>query len=239
MIARLLAAAIPCVAIALAQPAFEAASIKPSAPDQPGSLMTGDRSRFVLQNYSLKHCIQDAYSVQENQILGGPKWLDGDHYDIEGKLAAGTPPSQRLAMLQTLLADRFHLELHRETRTVPGYAVVAARGGPKLSKPENPDAPSSWGSGSNMANGRNVNMAGFAQTLSRSLNRPVVDETSYRDQFDFLLHWSADAAPLSGDAEPAPSLFAAIQEQLGLKLEARRLPVEVLVIDRAEKPTEN
>jgi uncharacterized protein (TIGR03435 family) len=239
MIARLLAAAVFCAAITVAQPAFEVASIKPSAPDQPGSRMSGDQGRLVLENYSLKHCIQDAYGVQGYQISGGPKWLDGDHYDIEGKLSVGTPPNQRLAMLQRLLADRFQLQFHRETRTVPGYAVVIAKGGPKLPKPENPDAPSNWGSGSNMANGRNLTMAGFAQTLSRSLGRPVVDETGYQDKFDFRLRWSADAAPPSGDAEPGPSVFAAIQEQLGLKLEARRVPVEVLVIERAEKPTEN
>lgn len=238
MITRLIAIVILVTSSALGQH-FEVASVKPSAPGDPGMYVEWPPGRLSLRNVNLRHTIKVAFLLDDYRIAGGPKWLDDDGFDIEGKTAEAASADQKRAMLQVLLADRFHLQSHRETRMVAGYAVVIAKSGPKLPKPEHPERPSASGWGPTIANGRNQTMEGFAQTLSASLQRPVVDETGIKDRFDFNLRWDAMVAPPVAGAEPGASVFAALQEQLGLKLEARHMPVEILVIDRAEKPSAN
>jgi len=234
-------------------PAFEVASIKPSQPDQPGMGMSTARGRLLLRNVTLKFCIEAAYKLQDFQLSGGPKWLDSDHYDIEGKTATAASFDELIGMLKTLLADRFQLQFHRETGMAPGYALVVARGGPKLKDAETA-APGGLGMGRGMVNGRSQPVSGLAEALSRTLGRPVVDETELKGKYDFRMTWTpSDTEPVmqkpgAMPSDPAearaadntgPSVFAAIQEQLGLKLEARRVPVEVVLVDRAEKPSQN
>src|SRR5690348_8115377 len=202
---------------------FEVASIKPTPPDhEPGMHMSFDKSRLMLSNATLRYCLQTAYKLQDYQLSGGPKWIDSDAYDIEGKAAGVTSLTQLDRMMQALLTDRFELRFRWETKMIPGYALVVGKNGPKLSKSESEDAMPSLGSGRSMVNGRNQTMAGLVEALAQSLGRPVADETQYTGKFDFQLAWVTHDAP-AGDngASDGPSLFAALQEQLGLKLEAR------------------
>ncbi len=222
---------------------FEAASVKlgdQNSNDSGWNMTTG---RIRIRNMTLKHLIMMAYKVKEYQIAGGPKWLDTDRYTIEARLedslskALGNSDRGDDALcsaMQALLAERFQLAAHHETKTTPAYALTVARSGPKLQRAEHPDN-SSWNWGRGRAIFKGANMDSFATTLSGILDRPVIDRTGIPGAFDFKLEWAPDDAADSSK----PSLFSAIQEQLGLKLEAQRLPVEILVIDRAEKPGEN
>jgi uncharacterized protein (TIGR03435 family) len=217
---------------AFAQPAFEVTSVKLSEPGQPGMGMHNDAGRLILNNTTLRFAIRFAFDIQDFQFAGAPKWVDSDHFEIEGKCAEAATYQQKLAMLQTLLADRFQMKFHRETREVPGYALIPAKGGLKLTKAKNPDGPTGSSTGPTLVAGTNQTMAGLASMLSSNLGRLVIDETGHKDRFDFRLNWA------STPDEPPPSVFTLIQE-LGLRLEARRVPVEMFVIDSVEKPAAN
>src|SRR5580765_4106556 len=115
--------------VALAQPAFEVTSVKPSEPGQPGTTMRPDPGRLILNNASLRFAIKLAFGVEDFQIAGAPKWMDSDHFEIEGKCAEAATFHQKLAMLQVLLAERFQMKFHRETRELPGYALIPAKNG--------------------------------------------------------------------------------------------------------------
>ena len=148
-----------------------------------------------------------------------------------------------MTMLQSLLAERFKLSFHRETRALPGYALVVGRGGLKA-KPSEPEADSRTNSRWGSLEAAGCSMAHLALKLSEVLHLPVADFTAVPGEFDFQLKWTSDemqATPPDAvpDAASGPSLFAALQEQLGLKLESRKVPADVLVIDHAEKPSEN
>lgn len=215
-------------------PAFEAATIKPSKA-QPGRSATHTRTgMIVLTGKTLKGLICSAYDVEDFQVSGGPKWMDDDRYDINAKAEGAANGRQLDAMLQTLLADRFQLAIHREQKVGPAYALVLAKSGLKIQPVEgNPGTNSHGGKGQLTVTG--MPMHELADILARELKTPVVDLTATPGAFDFKLEWS-----LEGDAMDAQSsLFAALQTQLGLKLESRRLPIDLIVVDRAEKPSEN
>jgi uncharacterized protein (TIGR03435 family) len=197
--------------------------------------------------------IMNAYRVDSSQISGG-NWLrfGGDNYDIEAKAddqdprfkaadAAGPAAKQALrdSMLRSLLEDRFKLGVHRETKETSGYALVVAKGGPKLKEPT--EARSGDGSISVVARGRlkgqKAPLSMLAGQLTRLMGSSVVDETGLEGGFDFNLEWTPEETP--ADLASAPSIFTAIQEQLGLKLEARKEPTEIIVIDHVEKPDAN
>jgi len=230
--------------------AFEVASIKLS-PDAPGSL-TGifeSEGRIHARNVTLKRCVRGAYGVPEPQILGGPTWVDEDRYYIEAKAAGLADDHALMLMLQALLAERFKLALHREQRAIPGYKLVLGKSGLKA-KASAPDRGSSGNSRRGRIDAAGYSMAQVALKLSEVLHRPVMDATGVTGKFDFQLEWTPEdmqAKPPSDDQRPGgpseagagPSIFAALQEQLGLKLEPGRIPAEVLVIDSAEKPLEN
>jgi uncharacterized protein (TIGR03435 family) len=239
------------------RPAFEVASIKPGDPDSQvfriGSLPGG---RFAANNASLKMLIQTAYDVRGHQISGGPNWLDSAKFDIDAKPDSATPippgpaggPQMRL-MIQSLLEDRFRLKVHRESREEPVYELVVAKGGPKLQPAT--DSLKQQQRGMRMGRGQLTGTAApvsiLVAQLSQQLGRSVIDKTGLAGQYDFELKWTPEIGQSQSgptDAVPAPdltgaSLFTAIQEQLGLKLESTKGPVEVLVIDSAEKPSEN
>jgi len=220
---------------ALAQPpAFEAATIKPSK-DQPGH--SGSHSRtgmIVLTGQTLKGLICVAYRVKDFQVSGGPKWIDGDRFDVNAKAAGPAEGPQLLAMFQTLLADRFHLVFHHEQKIGPAYALVLAKSGLKIKPVEG-----ATGSNSNGGRGQltvtGMTLAKFADLLSRELKSPVADLTETSGAYDFKLEWSIDGDP--NDDQSA--LFEALQSQLGVKLESRKLPLDLIVVDRAERPSEN
>jgi uncharacterized protein (TIGR03435 family) len=211
-------------------PRFEVASIRPGAPGQRGGggLQTGN-GRLLVENETLKRCIMGAFSVGPNQIVGGPAWLETDNFHIEAKAEDPVGDAAIMQMLQELLKDRFKLESHRESRTIQAYVLSVAKNGPKLEK--------SAGGGATTQNSRGritakvTTMDHFAQVLSRQMDFPVVNETGIEGLFDLKLEWT--------NADTGPSIFTAIQEQLGLRLASRKTAVDVLVIDHVEKPTEN
>jgi uncharacterized protein (TIGR03435 family) len=221
---------------AFAQPRFEVATIKPVTDDAPtGGVYTG-HGRMNADNVTLKRLIMGAYHVGPSQVVGGPTWLDADRFHIVAKSPQDINDDDVLdTMVQALLAARFHLVLHRESRSLPAYVIEVAKGGPKLEK--SPGGESSVTYTLNTLLARNTGMDRFAYILSRSVNLPVVNHTGLEGIFNFQLRWEPDSERSRPDA--GPSLFTAIQEQLGLRLRSEKAPVEVLVIDRAEHPTEN
>ena len=237
-------------------PEFEVASIKPAPPQAPGRVstrMSADAGRLTYTNVSLSDLIEKAYRVQHNQI-SGPAWLDAERFDIAAKIPAGIAMDQIPQMFQALLADRFKLKLHREKKELPIYALVAGKNGPKPRKAESSDGLSiGYNPGRAHISG-NVSMAWFADYLSLRLGRPVLDQTKMDGAYAIALDWVPDSTeepgsmPTSQPGAPdggapgaaGPSLFTALQEQLGLKLAPTKGPVETLVIDHAARvPTEN
>jgi uncharacterized protein (TIGR03435 family) len=239
------------VALALSagaqQPAFEVASVKPHKPD----VAAENRGResidtvpgvLTIRNASLSSCIKWAYLVKDYQI-SGPAWLNEERYDITAKAAGPARLDELRRMLRMLLAERFSLQLHRETKERPVYRLVTAKSGPKLHKAEPGGNTSMRGENGSFVF-RGTSMEQLAEDLSglTQVDRPVLDRTGISGGFDFDLKVGEDnlemkRALIAGDG---PSIFTLIPEQLGLKLEARKDVVEVLVIDQAEKaPSEN
>jgi uncharacterized protein (TIGR03435 family) len=230
-------------------PTFEVATIKPTGPSSDGhthiNYPPGDR--FSASNITLLALMQWAYSMPERQILEGPPWLGSTRFDIQAKADSGDQGDRfkgltgeqdrdlKRRMVQALFADRFHLKLHQETRTLPAYDLVVAKGGSKLEPSQSNGK--SIGTGRTYFNGQGLTMTLIAEELSRITGRIVVDKTSLADRYDLKLQWTPDDAPATDNA--APSLFTAIQEQLGLKLEPAKEAVSVLVIDHIEPPTPN
>jgi uncharacterized protein (TIGR03435 family) len=226
---------------------FEVASIKLAGP-QPndGRLHTrisvwapkgAEPGKLDYYNISLAEIIGQAYRVQQNQIESADSLLP-ERFDIHAIIPAGTGADQVPGMLQILLRDRFKLTLHRETRQLPVYALTTAKNGSKLKPAESASGITSDTNRTNWHVSAKTTMPKFAEFLAGKLGRLVVDETSLSGVFEIVF----DAAPyaLDGSQDAAgPSIFTALQEQLGLKLEARKAPVEILVIDRAERPSEN
>jgi uncharacterized protein (TIGR03435 family) len=219
---------------AFAQPAaFEAAAIKPSKDQNRGTSWNTETNRMNL-TASLKGMITIAYQVKDFQVAGGPKWLDDDRFEVNAVSEGKPDTSQTLAMLQTLLADRFQLAIHHEQKVAPAYALVVVKSGLKIKPVEGATGSSSQG-GRGVLTAKGLTMAKLADRLTRSLDAPVADLTKTPGAFDFKLEWS-----IEGDKEDVRSaLFAALQSQLGVKLESRKLPLDLIVVDKAEKPSAN
>jgi uncharacterized protein (TIGR03435 family) len=258
--------------VALAQPSapprFDVASIKPAAGDPCMCINTTPGGRVHATSMTLKFLVEMVYHVQDFQVSGGPPWLTSLRYDIEAKTDAPAKDSEVSVMLQQLLADRFQLVFHRETRALPVYAIILARKDGKLGPgmveskeggctPPDPTKPSEasgkpncgqgWGDARSLRSS-SVQMDYLATSLSRLLRTKVIDQTGLTGKFDITLDWTPDeriAFSLPPNAAKAaaesglPDLFGALPQQLGLKLESHRESVEVLVIDHAEKPSEN
>jgi uncharacterized protein (TIGR03435 family) len=206
--------------------------------------------RLNAEAMSLDNLITYAYDLKSYQVSGVPGWadsknLDCDRYDLSAKAEADGPLTQKQAkaMLQALLAERFHLRFHREMRDMPVYALVVAKGGPKL-KEAVPDAqPMLRMSGGTKGAEMEVTGGSMAQLVNQFSNingvdRPVLDKTGLTGKYDFKLTWAAGLNTPRDDSE-APSAYTALQDQLGLRLEPQRAPIEVLIVDNAEKPSEN
>ena len=220
--------------------AFDVASIKPHPPT-PGPFRSStqvDPQGIRYSNVTLKSAIAQAYSVASYQISGGPEWLASERYDILAKAAAPAPKPQLMLMLRALLEERFGLRLHQETRELPIYALVVGKGGPKIRPVEDTGATELGGGDDHQLTARQVSMETLAKTFSRQFGIQVVDLTNIRGVFDFNLDYAPDDVAPSDDGL-APSIFTALQEQLGLRLDPRRNPVEVVVIDHAQKPSQN
>jgi uncharacterized protein (TIGR03435 family) len=258
---------------------FEVASVKPNKSGDGRVMMAmPPTGRITATNIPVQLLLRQAYNVQPFQIIGAPSWIASDRFDIVAKAPEGTPPEQYRPMMRNLLADRFKLKAHMETREMPTYALVVARadgklgpnltpakidceamargrraGGPPPAPPQ-PGQPIDCGfmiGIGNMSAG-GMPMAELARSLSGFVNRIVVDKTGLSSRYDFQLTYTPEGRGLPGLQGAPPvgvelppgdpngaSLFTALQEQLGLKLDSQKGPVEVLVIDRIEQPTED
>jgi uncharacterized protein (TIGR03435 family) len=237
-----------------ASPAFEVATIKPSNPETGGRMYSVRGRQFSTINTSVSDLIGFAYGLHARQITGGPAWIEAEKYDLNGKPDGEGQPNDKQwkGMVQKLLADRFKLAFHRDKKELSVFAIVVAKNGPKLTKSAgDPNGlPGLFFRGLGDLPARNATMADFAGVMQRAvLDRPVVDQTGLSGRFDFELKWTPDETQFAGlgvrvpapteDPAAPPDLFSAIQEQLGLKLQSTKAPVEVLVIDHVEKPSEN
>ena len=231
-------------AISRAQrPSFDVASIKRGDPNERRRGIGTRGNQLEVVNSPVKDMIGFAYDVQTDQILGGPRWIDSDLFTIIARPNAATAPRAvddpgivLKQMLQSLLEDRFKLGIHRETRIEPIYDLVVTKAGPRLKNSAGPDAngrqgffgrPGYWVA-------TNQGIGPLVGTLTRQLGRPVRDKTGLSGKYDFTLTYTPE---LSQAVNPdAPSVFTALEEQLGLTLESARGPVEMLIVDNAEKP---
>lgn len=242
---------------------FDVASIKPDHKDGHSTRISYDKNSFLASGATLKRLIGFAYNMNEFQLSGGPDWLDSETFEVQAKMDQSTAEAlnkipreqlaeQRRIMLQLLLADRFNLKLSHSSKELPVYVLVLTKNGPRFS----PSPPSSggqtgfWNHNSDLkANG--VAIDGFADWLSRIVGRKVVNKTELQGKYDFTLKWTPerlDTGPGGPAGSPAldspspdfgPSIFAALQEQLGLKLEPQKALVDALIVESVQKPSPN
>jgi uncharacterized protein (TIGR03435 family) len=238
---------------AFAQSAFEVASIRPTAPGAPGrSVDYAAGGRFTASGMSLSGLIQEAYAIRGFQISGGQDWARSDLYTIAAKTENSATKDQMRVMLQRLLADRFQLTLHRELKEINVYTLTVAKNGPKLKEVKLDEANSNRGvrfRGLGKLAGVMASTSQLAVMLSdiklngsSILDRPVLDQTGLTGVYDFSLEWSGEEQSADRSDAPNPSgssIFTAIQQQLGLKLEVRKAPVEFFTIEQVTRPTEN
>lgn len=222
------------------KPKFEIASIKLNKSGANVIGMTRSPGMIAIRDCPLEVLIEEAYALYPYQISGGPHWVDTDKYDIVAKVHGKANFSQKMHMLQALLADRFQLRMRREVRTMRVYSLVIAKGGPKLRVP-NAKERQGLRITDNGFIGHKVPMRQLAWGLTSPLHLPVVDRTGLRGGFDFTLNYVPGEESLEANSNrpSGPSLFTALQEQLGLKLKPGKGPVTVYVIDHVERPSAN
>lgn len=211
--------------------------------------MMAPGGRFTAKNVNVKFLIQQAYGVRDFQITGGPGWITTERFDIDAKADGAETPEQRKPLMQALLKDRFKLEFHNETKDLPMYSLVVAKSGSKLKEAPAGGQGPQIRMGRGMINGQGMNMQLLSMQLSNQLGRSVTDKTGLTGNYEVKLEWTPDPSeggPRPPGAEGAPpvdtagpTIFTALQEQLGLKLESQKGPVEMIVVDKIEKPTEN
>jgi uncharacterized protein (TIGR03435 family) len=222
-----------------ADPQFEVATVRPNHSVGPASHMgrgpSAKNGKFIAENISLKTLIASAYEVREFQVAG-PGWLASEQYDITAKLPQGMADNQIALMLRALLEERFHLRTHRETAEMSIYALMVGKAGPKFHAlaPGEEFKPPAFPpkSAFTLLNG---SMARWGEVLSGIVGRPVLDKTGITGSFMFMLAYSGNS-----DDSPSPDIFGAVEEELGLKLEPQKGPVEILKVDSAERvPDQN
>ena len=230
-------------------PAFEVATIKPS-PDlmQWSGFQSPGGGRFEASHVTLRAMVAYAYDVRDFNVSGGPGWAGSDRFEIVAKADGNATPAQMRMLLRTLIEERFKLAIHRETKEATMYELVVAKGGFKIA-----DAAGSQGflkfAGRGQVEGQRLPMGGLANYLQTLLGQPVADKTGLKGVYNFKLEWTPDetqsgkpgaqTTPGNVSDEIGPSIFTALQEQLGLKLETAKGSVETVVIDHAEKPSGN
>jgi uncharacterized protein (TIGR03435 family) len=228
--------------------AFEAATVKPAAPSPDGHTHINypEGGRFSAINITLFNLMEWAYAMPQKQILEGPSWMGSTRFDIQATadgetdamlrgLSSERDRAVKRRMVQRLLEDRFAMKLHRETRTLPAYDLVMAKGGSKLTASQSNGK--SIGTGRAYFHAEGLTSELIAEQLSQIAGRVVVDKTNLDGRYDLKLKWTPDDAPATADS--SPELFTAIEEQLGLQLKAAREPVAVLVVDHIEAPSPN
>jgi uncharacterized protein (TIGR03435 family) len=236
-----------------ADPAYDVVTIKPSDPNDGGRGFQTRGRHMRAANETVNDMISFGWGIHVKQIVGGPAWLSTDHYFVDGVPDVPGEPNltQFRSMIRKVLADRFGLKLHSEKRELSVYALTVAKGGPKLTKSlGNPNGPPDDNfSTSAYMKETNTKMGEYAKAMQYVVDRPVVDQTGLEGRWDFMVKWTPDESQFtaigaripapSNDPNAAPGLFTAIQEQLGLKLEAVKAQADVLVIDHVERPSAN
>ena len=239
-----------------ADPSFEVATVKPSQPDKPGKAFRVQGSHFSTFNTTLTDLMTFAYGVQQKQIINAPEWMDKDKWDIEAQPDVPGAPNDRQvkSMVKKLLADRFQLKITNDRKEMPAYVLTVSKSGNKMTKNDSGGAlPGLFFTSISPVRltVQNATMTDFCGLLqSAVLDRPVVDQTSLDGKWNFLLKWTADDSQFSGmgikpppatdaAADAPPPLYTAIEEQLGLKLEAGKANVPVLLVVSVEKPSAN
>jgi uncharacterized protein (TIGR03435 family) len=218
-----------------AAPAFEVATVKINKTGG-GNGMFPTPGRLRVTNYTLQQLIQTAYHVKTGMLFGVNGWMQIDRYDIDAKAAGNSSFDDDLVMLQALLAERFQLRFHREIRQIASLALVAAKSGTKLHASKADGQKEHLTVLPSEISGDHIPFGHFVTILQGQLKLPITNETGISGNYDLTLKYAREDSP---EAAGAPSIFAALEEQLGLKLEAWKGPVEVMVIDSATKPREN
>ncbi len=234
--------------------AFEVATVKPVDSDQhAGRFFKMDGThRWIATNYTLTNLIALAYDMSPRTISGGPAWMESQHFNIEAITPGDVRPTrlEQMRMLRALVVERFGLKFHRQEKEFSIYELTVAKGGPKLKAAANPDSPPDLIGvvypGKIEVPAKSVTMDDFVAMLQRAtLDRPTVNKTGLTGKYDFTLDWAPDETQYGGEIQkapddtPMPALFTAVQDQLGLKLEAKRGMVNAMVVDAAVKPQAN
>lgn len=243
-----------------AKPEFEVASIKPSDPNRPGwGINTNSSGILLTRGTTLNDLVKFAYDMHPKQVVGAPAWADSDKFDIQAKpdIPGMSTMNQMKAMLQKLLADRFSLAFHKDRRELAAYVITVAKSGVKISKEENATVPLPGFGGQPQFgfNVHNATLAEFASVMqAQFMDLPVVDQTGLGDtRYTFAVKFTPDPGmrPFGGafsppagpapttDPDAPPDLFSAMEQQLGLHIQKTKAPVEVMIIDKIEKPSPN
>jgi uncharacterized protein (TIGR03435 family) len=231
-------------------PSFDAVSIKPNTSGSGSVSVRTTPGHFTATNVSLRSLLQTAYDIREELISGVPGTIDSLRFDVVAKIVDPDPAVMKKmsgnewrAMMLPVLTERFHLQAHTETKTLPVFELTVVAGGPKFKAVAQHDGKGAGtyigGSGHGLEmTAHELSMDSFVRTLSYQVRRTVIDKTGLPGTYDLALKWSReDSADTSSDASPV--IFTALQEQLGLKLVSAKGPVETLVVDHVETPTEN
>jgi uncharacterized protein (TIGR03435 family) len=236
--------------------AFDVVSIRPNHTGAPGMIDRTPPDGYKVENYPVRSLVSNAYGIRLDLISGGPGWIDSECYDVSAKIAGedvaayrALSKDQRNQMLQRVLAERFHLVAHTVVKELPGYTLTISRNGPKLveAKPEG----RGWSTGPGSIKAGAMTTSTLAEQLSRLLRKSVLDQTGLTGNYSFTLTWAdlqssprpPDSVATSGadslQASGLPALPTALEEELGLKLNAAKLPTTTLVIDSIDRPSEN
>ncbi len=231
--------------------AFDVATIRPNLASHFWRL-EATPDGYTGTYVSLRKLVQEAYGVYDDKLLtGGPAWIDEDKFDLEAKFDPADVPNatklsfrQRADMLRAVLADRFQLKVHFEKRDFPAFNLVVAKGGPKLTATPADKITTTVGGPSclhriGQFSLQGCTMGALADSLRGPTGRTVIDQTGITGRYDFELHYTPDNTPADSPLAGGPSIFTAVQEQLGLKLSPSTAPLDILVVDSAQKPSEN
>jgi uncharacterized protein (TIGR03435 family) len=231
-----------------ADPDWEVVSVKARDPNDTSNAqsMSMQGRQFVIKNRPVEGMLLFAYGMHKKEIVGAPSWIETERWDVQGVPDVPGHPSlkQTQSLIRKLLEERFGLKVHKETKELAVYAITVAKGGEKMAGSAGdpngtPDENENSNGGVVTMRMTNMSMGELAPDLGYFLDRPAVNQTGLAGRYDFQLKWTADESKAPADGSAPPGMFTAIQEQLGLKLEPAKAPVEVLAIDAVERPSAN
>jgi uncharacterized protein (TIGR03435 family) len=229
-----------------ADPDWEVATVKPSDPEDKNGGFQWKGGRELIERKTVKDMLVLGYGMHEKQLVGVPGWAESERWDVEGLADVPGHPSleQLQSLVRKILAERFGLKMHIEKRETGVYAITVAKGGPKLEKSAgDPNGLMSEddhdNGGQRMVHMTNATMGELALLMKFMMERPVVDQTGLTERYDFRLTWTYDDSKVPTDGTAPPTLFTAVQEQMGLKMESIKAQTDLMVIDKLERPSAN